>query len=68
MFSGGPKVGGYTAQCVEIPGAISQGRTLKEARANIADAIAMILEHRRAEAAKAAKKPAHFLETVETNA
>jgi predicted RNase H-like HicB family nuclease len=31
--------GGYVTQCVELPGAISQGDTLTEALINIADAI-----------------------------
>lgn len=36
--------GGYVAQCVEIPGAISQGATVDEALANITDAIEELLE------------------------
>jgi predicted RNase H-like HicB family nuclease len=35
--------GGYTAQCIEIPGAISQGETREEALANIKEAIELIL-------------------------
>lgn len=31
--------GWYAVQCVELPGAISQGRTKEEALANIKDAI-----------------------------
>ena len=31
--------GGYSAQCIELPGAISQGETRKEAIANIREAI-----------------------------
>ena len=31
--------GGFTIQCVEIPGAISQGETREEALANIKEAI-----------------------------
>ena len=35
------------AYCPEIPGANGQGRTREEARQNLADAIALILEDRR---------------------
>ena len=35
------------AYCPEIPGANGQGRTRDEARQNLADAIALILEDRR---------------------
>jgi len=38
--------GGFTVQCVEIPGAISQGETREEALANIKEAIELILEVR----------------------
>lgn len=38
--------GCWAAQVVEVPEAISQGRTLDEARENIADALAMALELR----------------------
>ena len=36
--------GGFTVQCVEIPMAISQGETRKEALANIKEAIELVLE------------------------
>lgn len=36
--------GGYTALVEEIPGAISEGETIEEARENLADALRMILE------------------------
>lgn len=36
--------GGYTALVEEIPGAISEGETLDEARENLTDALRMILE------------------------
>ena len=38
--------GWWAAQVVEVPEAISQGRTLDEARANVADALALALELR----------------------
>ena len=41
--------GGFTVQCVEIPGAISQGETRKEALANIKEAIELVLEVQREE-------------------
>ncbi len=37
----------YVAYCPEIPGANGQGRTKDEARASLAEAIALILEDRR---------------------
>ncbi len=37
----------YVAYCPEIPGANGQGRTRKEARLNLAAAIALILDDRR---------------------
>jgi len=36
--------GGYSVQCVELPGAISQGETREEALANIREAIELVLE------------------------
>ena len=41
--------GGFTIRCVEIPGAISQGETRKEALTHIKEAIGLILEVRREE-------------------
>jgi predicted RNase H-like HicB family nuclease len=40
----------YIAYCPEIPGANGQGRTKEEARASLAEAIALILEDRRQDA------------------
>jgi predicted RNase H-like HicB family nuclease len=40
----------FIAYCPEIPGANGQGRTADEARANLAEAIALILEDRREDA------------------
>jgi predicted RNase H-like HicB family nuclease len=39
----------YIAYCPEVPGANGQGRTGDEAKANLIDAIALILEDRREE-------------------
>jgi predicted RNase H-like HicB family nuclease len=38
------KEGGYTAQCLEVPGAISQGETKEEAIKNVKEALALVLE------------------------
>lgn len=40
----------FIAYCLEIPGANGQGRTADEARANLGEAIALILEDRREDA------------------
>ena len=40
----------YIAYCPEIPGANGQGRTPEEARANLGEAIALILDDRREDA------------------
>lgn len=44
----------FVAYCPEIPGANGQGKTKEEATANLADAIALILEDRRADALRGA--------------
>lgn len=36
--------GGFTARCMELPGAISQGETKTEALDNVKEAIGLILE------------------------
>jgi predicted RNase H-like HicB family nuclease len=36
--------GGFTARCLELPGAITQGETRREAIENIKEAIGLILE------------------------
>ena len=43
MFEEAPE-GGYTAFVEELPGAVSQGETLEEARENLKEAIELILE------------------------
>ena len=48
----------YIAYCPEIPGANGQGRTKREVRQNLADAIALILEDRRRDAMKAVPRDA----------
>jgi predicted RNase H-like HicB family nuclease len=41
------KEGGYTCFIEEIPAAISEGDTLKEAKANLLDALKLVLEYQR---------------------
>lgn len=36
--------GGFIAYAAELPGAITQGETIEEARANLVEAIQLILE------------------------
>jgi len=38
------ETGGYSVRCVELPAAISQGETEKEALLNIREAIELVLE------------------------
>ncbi len=40
--------GGYVAYAEELPGAITQGETLDEARENLRDAIELLIEANRA--------------------
>ena len=37
--------GGYSGQCLEIPGAISQGESLEELKRNMKEAIGLALEY-----------------------
>jgi predicted RNase H-like HicB family nuclease len=43
-----PVPGGYVAFVEEIPGANTQGATLEEARANLEEAVTLVLEANRA--------------------
>lgn len=42
--------GWWVATCPEVPGAITQGRTVEEARENLKDAIHLMLEDMREDA------------------
>ena len=42
-----PDSGHYSVQCVELPEAISQGETEKEALENIKEAIALVIEDKK---------------------
>jgi len=50
--------GWYIAYCPEIPGANGQGRTIKQCRKSLAEAIALILEDRRADGLRGVLKSA----------
>jgi predicted RNase H-like HicB family nuclease len=56
--------GGYPAMVEEVPGAISQGETMQEARENLADALRMVLECNR-ELARQTETPAAVREPLE---
>lgn len=57
--------GGYTAYIVEVPGAISEGETVEEAREMVLDALHELTMARRASAA-IGKKPGAIVERVAT--
>lgn len=56
--------GGFVAQCIELPGAITQGETEEEALESIQEAILLILEVRQEEARQRHAR----LRTVEVDA
>jgi predicted RNase H-like HicB family nuclease len=58
------KEGGYTCFVEEIPAAISQGETLEEAKANLIDALQLVLESQR-ELAEKDLSPGALRETLE---
>lgn len=66
VFQPAPE-GGYTAFVEEIPGAISEGETLEEARANLGDALRMVLECNR-EIARENESADAVRETLELSA
>lgn len=43
----------YVAYCAEVPGANGQGKSREESLANLREAIALVLEHRRQESCAA---------------
>ena len=58
--------GWFIAYCLEIPGANGQGRTKAEAKSNLGEAIALILEDRRDEGLRGVPPDAiHETVTVE---
>jgi predicted RNase H-like HicB family nuclease len=58
------KEGGYTCFVEEIPAAISEGETLEEAKANLMDALRLVLETQR-ELAEKDLSPRALRETLE---
>ena len=52
--------GWYTGKCVQVPGAMSQGRTLDELMDNMKEAISLMLECYRDEARQAYAGEKHF--------
>ena len=46
------KEGGYTSFIEEFPGVFSEGETVEEARANLLDALKLVVEYHRDEARK----------------
>lgn len=55
--------GWWVSEVAEVPGAISQGRTKEEAKANVLDALNELLEFRREEAKAQVAEPGN-IETV----
>jgi predicted RNase H-like HicB family nuclease len=58
------KEGGYTCFVEEIPAAISEGKTLEEAKANLMDALHLVLQAQR-EIAEKNLSPGALRETLE---
>jgi predicted RNase H-like HicB family nuclease len=50
------KEGGYSGYCLQLPGAISQGETLKELMENMVDAVKLTLEDIAEEASEKKKR------------
>ncbi len=63
VFVSAPE-GGYTAFIEEIPGAVSEGESIDEARDNLADALRIVLECNR-EIARKEEPAAALRETFE---
>jgi predicted RNase H-like HicB family nuclease len=63
VFEPAPE-GGYTCFVEEIPAAISQGETLKEAKANLQDALKLVLQCQR-ELAESGLSPKAVREPLE---
>ena len=59
--------GGYVAFVEEVPGAISQGETLEEARENLKEALALMLEVNRENALDGVDESRVVRETIAVN-
>ncbi len=55
--------GGYSGQCLELPGAISEGETIEELKENMKEAIELVLESME----ERAKKENQKIVTIEIN-
>jgi len=56
--------GSYFAQCEQIPGAMTQGKTIEEAKENLKDAISLMLECEKADFRKEHKGENFFRRKV----
>jgi predicted RNase H-like HicB family nuclease len=59
--------GGYVAFVEEVPGAISQGETLEEARENLKEALALMLEVNRENALAGVNENSIVRESIDIN-
>lgn len=57
--------GGYVAYVEEMPGAITEGDTLEEARENLRDAVALLIEANRELTGKPSKSQKILRETIQ---
>jgi predicted RNase H-like HicB family nuclease len=57
--------GGYVAYVEELPGAITQGETLEEARENLRDAVELLIDTNRSLAKQARARHKVILEPIE---
>ena len=58
------EVGGYSVRCIEIPQALSQGETRKEALENMKEAIQLVLEYHEKRARALKGKEIEFAHVV----
>jgi len=64
VFQEAPE-GGYTCRFEELPDVFSEGETIEEAKANLLDALKLVLEYHRDEARKRRKRKGVVREEVE---
>lgn len=64
VFETAPE-GGYTSSFEEFPDVFSEGQTLAEAKANLLDALQLVLEYHRDEARKTGASPLAVREEME---
>ncbi|MDR1740155.1 MAG: type II toxin-antitoxin system HicB family antitoxin [Bacteroidales bacterium] len=56
--------GWYAAKCAQIPEAITQGSSIEEARANLADAIDLVLQQKKEQTIREVKKQQPFYKYI----